>query len=61
MTDFGMANMVSFRLYVLDTILISPGLRPGQVHDQVLRSQLPRVSRSSAHPQGPLDLLKFVS
>lgn len=36
------------------------GLHAGQIHDQVLRGQLPRVSRKRPHPQGSLDLFRFV-
>ena len=36
------------------------GLYPREIHDQVLRSQLPRMSRNRPHPQSPMDLLRSV-
>jgi predicted RNA binding protein with dsRBD fold (UPF0201 family) len=65
MTNFSMANMVSFSyndLMLLNLLLTRlTGLHSREIHDQVLRGKLPRMSRCCPCTQGSLDLSRFVS
>lgn len=60
MTDFSLANMVSFTTsnrFHCPHLTGSVGLHTREIHDQVLRGQLPRVPRLGPHPQGTVGLL----
>lgn len=64
MTGFTLANMVCYVTFALiivaSTVNNSIGLHTRQIHHQMLRGQLPRVSRCRPHPPGPMDFLRLV-
>jgi len=57
MTDFSMANMVCCHLRIERSFAdLITGLRPREIHDQVLRGQLPRKPGHCARAQITLDI-----